>query len=917
MAIENVGLERLPNIYFRKIKLMDHDTKSFKVSMNLLVVDELVDNNFIWSEDPLLRDFMKFAIIETENLELIDELTNGDLSPHPLSVVRSPNFDDYSKVHIFGYGDLKKAEDIDDKHFTLMTDITKRNEVQNLTLFAITYIDHKEMSNFLHINLTGPLASYMGPLTSERVMTLGETQKVSMGFKRPNGELWSGPVHVVDGEWYSGSQINDGSIKLEKITTKNQKLIDIRSKLMKDRSKTWNLQSTIFSDLHHSFGKNSDLFGLFSIDIKQFLLTKTVLGRKIYGLSDTLFADAAENIEINSLEVRRRQVDLRKQANVLGTGMYVPKDILPYRVVATLRDLKEMDLVDDPSIRTFTFSDLEMTSRSRGEFVYEVHVTLIDNTQKFIENIVRQMKTDINDLKDQVRRLNLSANFDYNKGELRQTYSIPESISRRIDNYYRHLSIMKDVRQDDLRQMISDKKSLFKKDVYSPNVGLSMVSDYEKLYSSFTRRFEIEPREMREDLVSPTKIYPPNLISLKKTFNDVIQFSNALGSYDLLGVDGNRELLEITKEDFINRADSEIDRFFDRSKSVSSEDMFSIDDEVSSALRDLKTSSYSFMAPLKFDMDGKVSDLTSLQSVDTDGLSMQFITLKEEVEDKKHTSKRRPKIKRAPNRAKKSSIKKPFRKRIGKRKFKFNFRPPVLKINQIIEKRDDYRESVEYLGENSEFVNIDNNLDNKIDAKDAQQIANKMKIANEISANRTKKRFDLTEKNNLIEKFKSSKNYSQARLRKMPLALKSLVNSRSSAARNNILEAESDILKDVETKVATEMIFHANQKIQVLIGYDKAPDGSTILSKPMWGDITDELLETKSRLLCRAIYQEQEDLGLSTAPEFKLPVENSTFIIIGDGAEDLEPIIPDIISELPEVEMIAYTTSNVVRQREA
>jgi hypothetical protein len=917
MAIENVGLERLPNIYFRKIKLMDHDTKSFKVAMNLLVVDELVDNNFIWSEDPLLRDFMKFAIIETENLELIDELTNGDLSPHPSSVVKSPNFDDYSKVHIFGYGDLKKAEDIDDKHFTLMTDITKRNETQNLTLFAVAYLDHKEMSNFLHINLTGPLASYMGPLTSERVMTLGETQKASTGFKRPNGELWSGPVHVVDGEWYSGSQINDDSIKLEKITTKNQKLIDIRSKLMKDRSKTWNLQSTIFSDLHHSFGKNSDLFALFSIDLRQFVLSKTTFGRKIYGLSDTLFDAAVNNIQINSLEIRRRQVNLRRQANILGTGMYVPEDILPYRVVATLRDLKEMDLVDDPNIKTFTFSDLEMTSRSRGEFVYEAHATFIDNTQVFIENIVRQMKTDLNDLKDQVRRLNLSANFDYNKGELRQTYTIPESLSNRIDNYYEYLSIMKDVQQEDLNQMISDKKSLFKTSTYSPNVGLGMVSEYEKLYSSFTRRFGIEPKELRQSRNNPRSSYPPNLISLKKTFGDVIQFSNALGSYDLLGVDGNRELLEITKEDFINRADSEIDRFFDRSKSVSSEDTFSVDDEVSSALRDLKTPSYSFMAPLKFDMDGKVSDLTSLQSADTDGLSMQFITLKEEVEEKKHTSKRRAKLKGAPKRAKKSSIKKPFRKRIGRRKFKFNFRPPALKINRISEKREDYRESTEYLGGNSEFVNIDNNLDTKVEAKDTSQIINKVKIANEVSVSRTKKRFDLTEKNNLVEKFKSSKNYSQARLRKMPLALKSLFNSRSSAARNNVLEAESDILKDTETKVATEMIFHTNQKIQALIGYDRAPDGSIILSKPMWGDITDELLETKSRLLCRAIYQEQEDLGLSTAPEFKLPVENSTFIIIGDGVGDLEPVIPDIISELPEVEMIAYTTSNVVRQREA
>jgi hypothetical protein len=122
-------------------------------------------------------------------------------------------------------------------------------------------------------------------------------------------------------------------------------------------------------------------------------------------------------------------------------------------------------------------------------------------------------------------------------------------------------------------------------------------------------------------------------------------------------------------------------------------------------------------------------------------------------------------------------------------------------------------------------------------------------------------------------------------------------------------------LRDVETKIATEMIFHSNQKIEVLIGYDKAPDGSPILSKPLWGDLTEEMLENKSRLLCRSIYPDDKGSGLETAPEFKLPVKNSNFIILGDGKETQQNQIPDFTPELPEVEAVVFTTSNIITQR--
>ena len=204
MAIENVGLGKLPNVYFEKITLEDHDEKSFRVVPHLIVLDELDESSFIWSNDPLLSGFMKIALISTSNPEMRDELTNGE-NVHPTMLIKSQNWDNQSMLHVYGYGDLHKSEDIDDKHFKLKAPIVKPKDASELALFAYAYIDHKELSNYLHIKLTGLLSHYMGPVASEIVMSGGVIPKTSNLFRKPDREVWSGPVHQIGEEWYSGS----------------------------------------------------------------------------------------------------------------------------------------------------------------------------------------------------------------------------------------------------------------------------------------------------------------------------------------------------------------------------------------------------------------------------------------------------------------------------------------------------------------------------------------------------------------------------------------------------------------------------------------------------------------------------------------------------------------------------------------
>ena len=141
----------------------------------------------------------------------------------------------------------------------------------------------------------------------------------------------------------------------------------------------------------------------------------------------------------------------------------------------------------------------------------------------------------------------------------------------------------------------------------------------------------------------------------------------------------------------------------------------------------------------------------------------------------------------------------------------------------------------------------------------------------------------------------------------MPVAIKALFNSRSTAAKNNILESESDILKDVETKVATEMIFHTSQRIEYFVGFETDINGLPNVSQPVWAEVTPNALEDNSRLVCRMRYAEIPELDIKPAQEFKLLALNSTFTI---SSESMSAVMtPNVESRelaldtaLPEVE---------------
>jgi hypothetical protein len=249
-----------------------------------------------------------------------------------------------------------------------------------------------------------------------------------------------------------------------------------------------------------------------------------------------------------------------------------------------------------------------------------------------------------------------------------------------------------------------------------------------------------------------------------------------------------------------------------------------------------------------------------------------------------------------------------------------NFKRVPFKINNL--KSEEYLEVAKYLGNNSEMVDVESNLDQPVLPPQTGQVEAKLVATQGLSIKREKISYDLQSKNNIFEKFKSSPKFDRKKLKMMPMPIKALINSRSTAAKNNILQSDSDILKDSETKISTEMMFHTSQRVEYLSGFEMDLNGTPDVSQPIWREVEPTALKNNKRLMCRLRYAEIPELEIKPAQELKLLAQNSIFVISDENIGTLmtidSTVDPQIELEqsMSETNEIVFASSNLVKQNQ-
>ena len=931
MSYDFVGLENLPNVYIEKIIISDNNNQSDLVDVRILMLDEIFDNSFVWSSDPLIYDYLKVAIIATSDELLINRISKGTLNPHP-SLLR-----DRRKTQILTTSPKQTqiTSDTNSKRYSQTLSFVMPKSTSNMTLFAFTYIDTQELSNSLRIALTGPLRHYMGSVTSEHILVDGSIQRLTFQYKtKADNKVWSGPVHQkrVSGEFMGGSyHSNVPHPALIQNVVNNTKINDDRTPVLAARNEITMPPKTMFSNLDNCFNDEADFIGMFSIDLRSMILTKTKFGRKMFNVSRDLFESFAKSISINSIEVRRQQIKLKAFSNRLGTRKYSDDLIGPYRTIgATVESngslvntnsLSQIYIVPDKLVRTYQFIDEEMTEKTRGEFRYEAIVSFQDKSQEFLHNLIMQMERNISDLRTQQEFLFRPVRYDRANNKLKKGYTVPLIFNSSIENYFDNLSIISKIDDEQKSNLIKNKKYSFTEDNYTDSKCSKFISDYSALVTELRNKFDLKDRKYRlAGAKKASRSTPPGFIVVNYKFEDVVKFDKVVASYDYLGIKSNKSLATFTKDNYLSRADLEVNRFFNTQRSTISNDLSDLEKEDMIALKDLDSAKTGFFSPLSFKFKSESKDLTSLDNLDTDGITSNFIShITKKQSDNRFSSAPIKRQKKTKPRRRKRKTRKTFRKtRVGK--LKFNFKRSPIKINNL--KLDDHLGVSKYLGPNSEMVNIESKLEQPTIALQQSQIESKLIATQGIGVKREKISFDLRAKNNIFEKFKSSPKFDRKKLRMMPISIKALFNSRSNAAKNNILESETDILKEAETKISTEMIFHASQRIEYFAGFSTDINGLPDVSQPNWEEVTPIALENNSRLMCRMRYTEVPELDIQPAEELKLLALNSTFVI-SDGpiTTEMLPNTPttalEEFLELPIVNDIVYASSNFVKQSES
>ena len=934
MSYDFVGLENLPNVYIEKISLSNNNDETFRADVDILMLDEVFENFFVWSDDHLIYDYTKVAIIATSNEVLINGISKGLISPHPSMLKKTAALMEGTQILTTSPKQATMTSDADTRRYSQKMSLLVPVNTSTMTLFAFTYIDTQELSSTLRIALTGPLSHYMGSVTSEHVLVSGVRPFSTSLYRETSGEIWSGPVHQrADGRWMGGSYHTEGDHPfLTKETVANTKIIDRRNREVTFQQEVQAPAKPIFSTLSESFTNEADFIGTLSIDMRAMILTKTKYGRKMFNVSRDLFETFSRSVIINSLEIRRQQIKLRSSTNRLGTRRFQDKLIGSYKTISATVEangslvntaaLSQIYITPDPLVKTYQFIDEDMSEKTRGEFRYEVVVTFLDKSQDFLQNMISQMEANIADLKVQQEFLYRPQRYDRRNNRLKMGTQVPTIFNASIENYYQNLSLISVLSDEEKMELIDNKKASFKNGNYMDREASRFIADYSALATKLRRRFDLQGKT--ESLVGgkkPSRSTTPGLMTINHIFDNIIKFDNVVASYDFLGIGSNKSMISLTKDQYAKRADMEVTRFFDTNKSTMSSDLADLDKEDMVAIKDLDSAKVGFLSPLSFKFKSQTKDLTSLQNLDSDGISTNFIShITEKQSDPRFTSAPMRKEKSPPPKKPKTKTRRTFKKkRFGRAKF--NFKRTPFKINNL--KTEEHLEVSKYLGSGSEMVNVETKLEEPTLAPQTRQVERKLLATQGISVKREKISYDLRSKNNIFEKFKSSPKFDTNKLKMMPLPIKALLNSRSTAAKNNILESDSDILKDAETKISTEMIFHVSQRIEYFAGFETDINGLPDVSQPKWEEVTPIALENNSRLLCRMRYAEIPELGIKPAQELKLLALNSTFAISNEdlGAQMLmqttaEPNI-EIQVELPEVDDIVFASSNHVKQNDS
>lgn len=848
MSIELVGFENLPNAFIKDISITRENTKQNLLEINIRVHD-LPDRSIWSSTEEVFYQLMRVGLVVSTDLDEINSLTNGDISPTSVRYM--------SKSLAFA---PKLA--VDNSYFELKFTKSIPVETKDVTVFAFCLISREDVMASLGIDIG---ENYIGPMKSENILRNMNVVTATYAFMREDGSYWAGPVHENNGSFMQGSYHTDVPHKrLTRVSMVNTKIKDKRNTIETKHTEIKPAESFI-SKLFVSYNSETDINCMFMINLKTLLMKYTKYGSFLNKASSDVTNSILQTLVFRMISLQRQRIKARYRTvglkstkrtadmvfhkkNILNTqdnsgrrlfrkmrlernGAY---DVLPGDIENTsdyqkIAEMEELFLDYGSEIRTFQFTDYEMSHKTPGDYQYKIELQFTDPVDKFLRNALQIMKTDISDVTTYLnifKRRGAEATVD---------------TSRIVNNYLSHYSYIYQLSKSDRVRLSHKYIGLLNPATTDIASISSFLVDYRDLYKDFLVFIDHDDQK-KSGLAKSIKAKDnmSSRIVVDKVFDDIITPSNNSFSFSYLPESSNKKTAVYSKEAFFQQAQLEVEEQFVEEPNFASAQ---VPTGVSSAVNDIQSTKTGFFSPKNY-FTGRKKGVLSSNIEAANSLNNSRI----------------------------GNIIRKNRKPQATLEKTISYEPTFLTVEPVsppTQETEDgqFLEADEILGSGQEFVSYTETEANF--NKPSVRTKPQQKIANSITG---------FNKHSFAATLEATKKITPQEAAILPNQLKAVINGQSSATRSNFISNGNDLLAHPTTKNYYEVKNFSVKEAIYIDRFERDNNGNLLLNKPVYKSLMLSDFENLTKpALCFLRDYSNEKFNISGAEEIQ--AVNSVFVI--------------------------------------
>ena len=899
-----IGTENLPNCYIKNIEISDLNRVQNLLTVSVFVKDMADKELRYWYDDENIYKYLDVLVALSTDQDISNALTNGSLPLDKKKIKRrfrrnkGIGFKSKKvKAHTF----RSTQEDYEVFEYVFKFKISKRRK--NVSLFCCTSLDVQEYSTQNNIDLANyRINTYTGPINSEIIFDDGEVPNQTNVFINSQGQVYAGPVHQHNGVFMEGSyhSTEPHGVLRQRLVT-NSKIKDYRAEeslITVDRRAINSINRTKAIDGPWiSYNDDGDLYGMFTINTRKILATKTLYGAKLAKLSPFIFDKLLSNFNIRSLSLYQDKIQPMVTTK-MRTPRYSRKKLLRRRFLVHTRDvgsslktrsfrgttISENRISTNLENRTIVFKQ-NFSSTFKGVYKYGILIQFIDPTYDFIQAFVTELKETILKLKPYVVRSRRNSSVVENTQRFSEKF-VNTELSRyknqetapwsyAIKNYVDVYSSLKALNQEETEDLLH-KVTLQAHPKYATPKSLNNFFDsFSALQGELTRYFSVKPRTPSNTRGKNAKRAPKNRVTMFLPFSETVSFEDKdknLSFFDEK-TDG---IPMLTKSQLIQNSKKEFSKFFKSKPNFSRTQIASLGAEELSAMSDVDNYLVSYMTPKKIKLKNTTIKLNRRPKV-----------------------LRKNKVNNSIEKLKKAKKKEKVRKK-KKKLNKLSLKKAKPRTSYINKKTKTNKNTKQNLGKNTKF----RLAEGKTKTTRAKPL--KRSIKNKFSSKRRQRakirRNNFKVSNKTVEKIISNPKIA----RKLPVSIKSVIGSNSSSVRNNIFKAKKDPIASNKSYQMFKLMFTNIMQIKFYQNY-------------RWHELNlDELEKLRGVVLCKLDPYNIQGL---TEQEDDVNVSNRYFLLkintVRPRNRSADTItLQDVSSKIDELPRIKdeYYTNNPIKQ---